>query len=82
MLTTNYAFGVVGFGSSLVPSPGIKPKSADLFVLSKLLSSVEHEAAEREINAIRPSVRIVLFMIVKFSNILVIILDVFFLVIF
>ena len=76
MLTTNYGFGVVGFGSSFVPSP--KLKSADLFVLSSELSSVEHEVAVRERIAIRPSVRIVLFMIVKFSNILVIILDVLF----
>ena len=63
MLTSNYNFGGVGLGSSLSPLPN--EKSADVCLLSNALSSVEQDVAVRPRNAIRPSVRIVLFMIVN-----------------
>ena len=68
MLTANYYLGSVGLGRSFVPSPGEIAKSADLFVLSNALSSVEHDVAVRPRIDKRASVRIVLFMIVRFSN--------------
>ena len=65
MLTTNYGLGGVGLGRSLVPSPKPKPSAEVVLFVSSALSSVEQDAAESPRKAIRPSVRIVLFMIVN-----------------
>lgn len=66
---TNYGF-IGGFGSSLSPlsiNPGVvDPIPFAVVSFSNALSSVEQDAAEMLIRAIRPSVRIDFFMIVDF----------------
>lgn len=68
MLITNYNLGPVGFGRSVSPFPGLTRPSADVFFVSRALSSEEHEVAVRLSIAISPSVKIDFFIGSNFSN--------------